>query len=118
MSVYAIRPPAVITPSLATTLRRFGMVPSQSAMVWPAGAIPVSWDGAGSVAWLTSDEPMLGIAPDHDLRELVLDDEDIARRYRLAPAAKQIHHAFLGGLIEHVLSVCGMAKSAAAHYAN
>lgn len=48
----------------------------------------------------------------------VLDDEDIARRYRLAPAAKQIHHAFLGGLIEHVLSMCGMAKSAAAHYAN
>ena len=29
------------------------------------------------------------------------------RRYRIAPAAKQIHHAFLGGLIEHVLSVCG-----------
>jgi 3'-5' exoribonuclease len=52
------------------------------------------------------------------LLEAVLDDEDIARRYRIAPAAKQIHHAFLGGLIEHVLSVCGMAKSAAAHYAN
>ena len=43
-------------------------------------------------------------------------DEDIARRYRRAPAAKQIHHAFLGGLIEHVLSVCGLAKAAAAHY--
>lgn len=52
------------------------------------------------------------------LLEAVLDDEEIARRYRLAPAAKQIHHAFLGGLLEHVLSVCGMAKSAAAHYAN
>jgi 3'-5' exoribonuclease len=52
------------------------------------------------------------------LLEAVLDDEDIARRYRIAPAAKQIHHAFLGGLIEHVLSVCGMAKAAAAHYAN
>jgi 3'-5' exoribonuclease len=52
------------------------------------------------------------------LVEAVLDDEDIARRYRLAPAAKQIHHAFLGGLLEHVLSLCGMAKSAAAHYAN
>jgi 3'-5' exoribonuclease len=52
------------------------------------------------------------------LLEAVLNDEEIARRYRLAPAAKQIHHAFLGGLIEHVLSVCGMAKAAAAHYAN
>ncbi len=52
------------------------------------------------------------------LLEAVLDDEEIARRYRRAPAAKQIHHAFLGGLLEHVLSVCGMAKAAAAHYPN
>ena len=29
-----------------------------------------------------------------------LDDEDIARRYRTAPAAKNVHHAYLGGLIE------------------
>ena len=49
----------------------------------------------------------------------MLDDEDIARRYRIAPAAKQIHHAYLGGLIEHVLSrVRAWRKSAAAHYPN
>ena len=52
------------------------------------------------------------------LLEAMLDDEDIAKRYRRAPAAKQIHHAFLGGLLEHVLSVCGLAKAAAAHYPN
>ncbi len=52
------------------------------------------------------------------LLDAMLDDEDIARRYRSAPAAKQIHHAFLGGLMEHVLSVCGLAKAAAAHYPN
>jgi 3'-5' exoribonuclease len=46
----------------------------------------------------------------------LLDDEEIARRYRVAPAAKQIHHAYLGGLIEHVLSLCHMARMAAAHY--
>src|SRR5580698_9921071 len=46
----------------------------------------------------------------------VLDDEEIARRYRRAPAAKHIHHAFLGGLIEHVLSLCGLARMAAQHY--
>jgi len=53
------------------------------------------------------------------LRALVnamLDDEDIGRRFRSAPAAKQIHHAFLGGLIEHVLSLCALARAAAAHY--
>jgi 3'-5' exoribonuclease len=50
------------------------------------------------------------------LLEAMLDDEDIAARYRRAPAAKQIHHAFLGGLLEHVLSVSALAKLAAAHY--
>jgi 3'-5' exoribonuclease len=52
------------------------------------------------------------------LLEAMLDDEEIARRYRRAPAAKHIHHAFLGGLIEHVLSVCAMARQAARHYAS
>jgi 3'-5' exoribonuclease len=47
----------------------------------------------------------------------ILDDPEIARRYRRAPAAKQIHHAFLGGLLEHVLSLCGLARVTAAHYA-
>jgi 3'-5' exoribonuclease len=50
------------------------------------------------------------------LLEALLDDDEIARRYRRAPAAKQIHHAFLGGLIEHVLSLCTLAKMTAAHY--
>jgi 3'-5' exoribonuclease len=50
------------------------------------------------------------------LLDAVLDDEEIAGRYRRAPAAKHIHHAFLGGLIEHVLSVCAMAQLAAQHY--
>ena len=52
------------------------------------------------------------------LLEAVFNDEDIAARYRRAPAAKQIHHAFLGGLLEHVLSVCALARLTAAHYAN
>lgn len=59
-----------------------------------------------------------GIGNPH-LRALLaamLDDDDIGRRYRLAPAAKQIHHAFLGGLIEHVLSLCVLARVTAAHY--
>jgi 3'-5' exoribonuclease len=51
------------------------------------------------------------------LLDALLDDPDIARRFRIAPAAKQIHHAWLGGLIEHVLSLCALARDAAAHYA-
>ena len=52
------------------------------------------------------------------LLDALLDDDDIARRYRIAPAAKQIHHAYLGGLIEHVLSLCHLSRMAAAHYRN
>jgi 3'-5' exoribonuclease len=45
-----------------------------------------------------------------------LDDEQFARVYRTAPAAKQVHHAYLGGLLEHVLSVCNLCRMSAAHY--
>ena len=51
-----------------------------------------------------------------DLLNAFLDDEPLARMYRTAPAAKHVHHAYLGGLIEHVLSVCHLCRVAAAHY--
>ena len=37
-------------------------------------------------------------------------------RFQDAPAAKGIHHAYLGGLLEHSLSVARIAESLAAHY--
>jgi 3'-5' exoribonuclease len=46
----------------------------------------------------------------------ILNDPAIAVKYKRAPAAKVMHHAFLGGLLEHVISLCGLAKLAAAHY--
>ena len=46
----------------------------------------------------------------------ILNDPKTAESYKLAPAAKVMHHAYLGGLLEHVVSLCGMAKQAAAHY--
>jgi 3'-5' exoribonuclease len=50
------------------------------------------------------------------LLEAVFADEGIASRYKNAPAAKTIHHAWLGGLIEHVLSLCALCKLVAPHY--
>jgi len=50
------------------------------------------------------------------LLEAFMDDEQMAAAYRTAPAAKSVHHAFLGGLIEHVLSLCKLARMAADHY--
>lgn len=54
------------------------------------------------------------------LKQLVLnviEDPAIAARYKKAPAAKVMHHAYLGGLLEHVVGLCGLAKQLATHYA-
>jgi 3'-5' exoribonuclease len=47
----------------------------------------------------------------------ILSDPETVRRYKRAPAAKVMHHAYLGGLLEHVVSLCGLAKQIAEHYA-
>jgi 3'-5' exoribonuclease len=47
----------------------------------------------------------------------ILNDPNVTARYKRAPAAKMMHHAFIGGLLEHVVSLCGLARHIAAHYA-
>jgi len=39
------------------------------------------------------------------LVELFMADAEIAERYRNAPAAKTLHHAYIGGLLDHVVSL-------------
>ena len=46
----------------------------------------------------------------------MLADPALAEAYREAPAAKQLHHAWLGGLLEHVVSLCTLADRVAPHY--
>lgn len=46
----------------------------------------------------------------------VADDPAIAPRLKRAPAAMTMHHAYLGGLIEHVVSLIGLAADVSAHY--
>lgn len=43
-------------------------------------------------------------------------DEEIATRLKLAPAAKLMHHAYIGGLLEHIVSLCRMAEFASLAY--
>lgn len=52
------------------------------------------------------------------LLESVFGDPHIMTAFRLAPAAKTIHHAFLSGLIEHVLSMVQIARFTAGHYSD
>ncbi len=46
----------------------------------------------------------------------VLEDPVLAEKYKLAPAAMSYHHAFLGGLLEHVSSLIALADLVADHY--
>jgi 3'-5' exoribonuclease len=50
------------------------------------------------------------------LLSTLLADPQIAAAYREAPAAKQLHHAWLGGLLEHVVSLLTLADRVVPHY--
>jgi 3'-5' exoribonuclease len=50
------------------------------------------------------------------LMEAVFRDPDIWERFSTAPAAKSMHHAFLGGLLEHSLSLAGLARTVSRYY--
>jgi 3'-5' exoribonuclease len=39
------------------------------------------------------------------LLEAFFTDEDFVRKFKMAPAAKGVHHVYIGGLLEHTLSV-------------
>ena len=46
----------------------------------------------------------------------LLAEPDLAQAYREAPAARQLHHAWLGGLLEHVISLLTLADRVVPHY--
>jgi 3'-5' exoribonuclease len=46
----------------------------------------------------------------------MIEDPVIRTALREAPAAKQLHHAFLGGLLEHVVSLIGLSERVVPHY--
>ena len=50
------------------------------------------------------------------LLDSVVLDPEIVPRLKRAPAAKAMHHAFHGGLLEHVLSLCDLCRAVLGHY--
>ncbi len=53
------------------------------------------------------------------LKQLMLDclqDEEVKSKLLRAPAAKSIHHAHKGGLLEHIVSICLLMEFMAKHY--
>ena len=51
------------------------------------------------------------------LLETIFFETEVGARFQSAPAAKGIHHAYLGGLFEHSLSMARVASLLADHYA-
>ncbi len=51
------------------------------------------------------------------LQRCVGKNSSLGRAFRLHPAAKRNHHAYIGGLMEHSLSVARACDTLAAHYA-
>jgi 3'-5' exoribonuclease len=68
-------------------------------------------------AELTALIASIGETPLRQLLRSLLDDAaETGHAFRLAPAAKHNHHAYLGGLIEHTLSVAQLCDRMAEHY--
>jgi len=56
---------------------------------------------------------------DEDLKALVLaflDDPEIGPAFRIAPAAKMLHHAWISGLLEHVLTLVKVLRAVGPFY--
>ena len=50
------------------------------------------------------------------LLESFLTDEEFVKKFKTAPAAKAMHHVYLGGLLEHTLSVLRLIRLVAPQY--
>ena len=75
-------------------------------------------DDAGDGTWAELNGLVEAITDVH-VKELVkafLADEDLASRLRRAPAAKSVHHAYAGGLLEHTVSCIKLSHRVADQY--
>ncbi len=50
------------------------------------------------------------------LTAIFIDDKDYFGKFKICTGAKKLHHAFVGGLLEHTLSAVGFGKVIAGYY--
>lgn len=65
--------------------------------------IPEMFTRVGEILTGIKDENLRGLADEF------LNDEPLMRRFQTAPAASVMHHAYIGGLLEHTLAVLELA---------
>lgn len=97
-----------------TAIEKVAEADLDQAVFLPASRTPADelWSGL-SEAVSSVHNPHL-----HALLVAVLQEADVAARLRKGPAAKTVHHARLGGLLEHILSLCTLADRVCDHYTN
>ena len=68
--------------------------------------------------WQTLVEFVEGFQDEHlkGLLQAFMADPQIERAYKNAPAAKTLHHAYIGGLLDHVVSLFRLADLACRNY--
>ena len=78
----------------------------EEAEVDPADYLPKT-DKDIEELWRTVGEFVAGFQNPHlkALLQAFMNDPEIAAAYKLAPAAKTLHHAYIGGLLDHVVSL-------------
>jgi len=73
-----------------------------------------------NVLWRTLGEFVSSFRDPHlkALVEAFMADPQIEHAYKTAPAAKSLHHAFIGGLLDHVVSLFQLCDLACRNYAD
>jgi 3'-5' exoribonuclease len=94
-----------------TSLQRVAEAAIDLADFMPASARPLAEMAAELEAVIAG----IGDPPLQALLRAIFQGDTLAR-FQRAPAAKKMHHAYIGGLIEHTLSIVAMADRAARHY--
>ncbi|NDY42547.1 HD domain-containing protein [Dissulfurirhabdus thermomarina] len=101
----------------ATQLKVLDLEPVPEADVTPADFLPATpedrealWEELRRLAGEIGDEVLQGLV------RAVFSDRDFRRAFYEAPAAKRMHHAYLGGLLEHTVAVGSLALDVAGRY--
>jgi 3'-5' exoribonuclease len=76
------------------------------------------WSEADETLWKELQGLLAAVVDPHikSLLQSFLEDDDLVNRIRRAPAAKTVHHAYAGGLMEHTVSCLKLAHRVADHY--
>ncbi|MFW6011132.1 MAG: 3'-5' exoribonuclease YhaM family protein [Desulfosalsimonas sp.] len=89
----------------------------ESGNIDPADFLPATARDPGQmIERLKAVAETMESKPLRELLEKFWQDPQFIELFKKAPAAKKMHHAYIGGLLEHTLSLALLAERVAGHY--